>query len=44
MRMNYRMEHLQNEIPHKNKDILLYANHVFESLEQFEKYYKDGVE
>ena len=40
MSMNYRIEHLQNEMPHKNKDILLYANHVFESLEQFEDHHR----
>ncbi len=34
--MHDRIEFLQNEIPFKNKDIVLYAKHVYESLEQYE--------
>lgn len=38
--MMNRIEQLQNEIPTKNKDIILYAKHVITSLEQFEDYHR----
>lgn len=41
--MHNRIEHLQSEIPYKNKDIALYAKHVYESLEQFEDQHRKLV-